>query len=741
MDRSKFPQGVEVQQDQLENVEAQVAFQILTRFVDSIRAGRLSGSNLLVVPSASAPGKVDVGAGNAYAANGELVEVGATSLAVEMADSTVGVVNLICAFYTEVDTNPQAHETDGTVKYTRVKRAAYVKCLTQAQYDALPASSTDVTVETAANCVILASVIPSQVYPLPILTTDITQQSDYLTAMTVDAVTSPLTVTGVQITALDQGTPTTVSGCHLKYDQGANELSWSTDGGVLFGVGVTPASGLLVLQNNGGTLSVTVDVEVSLLPVTTQTDIFTASDLYVDIGPLFSMRDDLLRSKKGSALQTDQNPHGVGLEDLAAAIYRLPQTLVLGENLLSNETEATVARIVSKQYTGAGLGVTQRTLLWDIPEDAASNTVAIRLYVGKGNEFILTFNAQWDNPTGLWTGNSAISTDATMCSLRLGSSAGANQTLRIYQQSNTAATWDDTVGAGGWSDLCFDFGPNQTGLADLTLDGKIIAIGADLRGAQTKTSAIRAYDTVQMDNGFLVTAGGGLITGLGNNLEIGSGALGVDAAPGAAGTITSASDITANTGDVIAGHNLQANLDVKCGPGRQFIWNGGPSPTFYKSIPASSFTAWGTDNGLSYAYIGAGAPAGSTVFWENGGGTAESCLVSIDLPHGATITEILCIGRCWQPVTDADSNAVAFRQPSAIGVLIAQTPEFLGNETRVFSAVTSTQAFSLDVTTHARQVIDNINYSYMVFMRSIPPILHTQWSRIRIAYTLPSIPA
>jgi len=518
MDRSKFPQGVEVQQAQLENVETQAAFHILQRFINMSRAGRISGE-ITVAASTTVNAAVDVaisGDARAYAPDGEMIQLSSGVAGLLVADATASTINYIAAVYRETDTDPQAHETDGTVKYTRVVRVADVKSYTVAQYDALPASDPDLSKDARDRIVILAQVTAQG--PAAFVT-DVIQQSSYESILTATLTTATPNVTGVQFDDIASTVPTGTANGYLAFDT-VQGMQFSSNFGVSYGPWLAAAltSGTHTLLD-GAANAVVVDVEASLLSIVNGTDIYTIDDIYTDIGPIFSAEDAAHRRQKGTGVQTRANPHGLGLTDLATFFYRLPTTLILGGDLLATADGADQPRITANRATAA---VGDRTLMWTSPDNGGILR-GMRLYVTAAGEFELVLNAYYDNNTNLWAKD-----DNAVTSLRY---RFYLDQFRVDRRATGAGTWSDVA----WSDTPFYFTQMTTGtntdlhvkrdiIADTgklqainTIPG-VVATGANLTGGASTADQITATNLITtngatgielQNSGAIVGTGGG----------------------------------------------------------------------------------------------------------------------------------------------------------------------------------------------------------------------------------------
>ena len=403
MDRSIYPDRVEVQATDLQRTEAQRAFHILQRFADITRSGVSTG---IAVATGSTAGRINInitGTGRAYTPSGDIIEMTTSQVDVPLADSTNTVVNLICITYVEVEGNPGAHETDGTVKNREATRSFLVDAKTQVQYDALSSAARD-------QIVILATVVAAgNGNPVGI----ITQQSAFvqlLSARVVTAGAPPPNVTGIEIVAVSAGTATGTDGLlDVDYTSGADiKVRYSAPGDAYGALVQMIGAGqpLTVTSSGGQTLQLIYDE--GLLPSSDVTDNIEVYDLGAETGQRFSAEDLQHRSLNGRGLPTATNPHGLDLRDLDALVYYLDREVRLGDGLVSRTEEALVPRLSTKL-----VGTTDFTLLWEMDEAAATYPARLYGYDNAGlTALTLVTNARW-------TGSAWVQDNAGQPSFRL----------------------------------------------------------------------------------------------------------------------------------------------------------------------------------------------------------------------------------------------------------------------------------------------------------------------------------
>jgi len=309
MDRSLYPDGVEVSQENLTRTENTREYHILKRHVDNTLPGIVSG--LQVTPNIGNGTLIDVSAGYGYAPNGELVELPSSINGISLASYIDGSLNIIALVYTETNENLKPHETSGDTIPTSAIRSYRLRIFTQSQYDALPTTDDNLENDSIDRAMIVA-VIEAQGSGIVIPISAISSPSIYNSAITIENTTN--NITGVSIVAAESGTPS-----------GTASLSWSYNNGTLTWVAPEDISGNPVNILDGGLFELisapsgrflTVYVSSSLLPLSNQVDVIELSNLYYEQAPRHTSEDIQHRSLVGSGVPTINNPHGLTLADL-----------------------------------------------------------------------------------------------------------------------------------------------------------------------------------------------------------------------------------------------------------------------------------------------------------------------------------------------------------------------------------------------------------------------------------------
>lgn len=308
MDGTRYVDGVLIDQTQLSRTEASKAFQILRHRLDNWETGIHSGLVLTVNPVNQQ--RVDLSAGTGYAPDGEYVEVVADQLNIPMADNALGATNWVVAFYTELLTSPNPHETNGTLQMTERARGIRIRVLTPTQFAALPL--TDPTYASdARDRGTLIGIVTATGGALS--QTNILQPSVWRGLKYATMGTPPMG--GVNIIVVSDTTPDGAG--NLKFEMGPNKLSWQAPSEVGYGVAtVVPNDGVYTLTALGGT-TIQVAVVVAALPVSMTISPVTIRGVYTQDVPRMSGTDRHHRSLVGSGIPNPRNPHGLSIDDIA----------------------------------------------------------------------------------------------------------------------------------------------------------------------------------------------------------------------------------------------------------------------------------------------------------------------------------------------------------------------------------------------------------------------------------------
>lgn len=464
MDRSLYPDGVEVNSQQLTNTEESKRFHVQRRTVDMTTPGRVSGG-LEITVSGSPQYRFNLSAGSAYDGRGDFISSDGTSN-LALADYTEDAVNYICLIYREEASEEQAHEADGTSQNTLVTRSSEIRALTQTEYDALSAShdadletdllEADLTTEAQNRIVILAKVLGkgySGGTPVTYSNNDfgvnIFQEDSYTTILSAVAEGSP--TPGFNIMAVSDGTPvgsgelvfTRTSATVVSFTWAAPDGAGGieTAGTAKSSPGdfaITDVSAELTLASGDDpTRTITIEVFPSLFPYASSfpdsnTNSIVITELYGPDGPIFSTEDAAHRQKLGSYSPNVDNPHGEGYRDIAQEVAVIPKSLHVGSELVDALVQALAARITSPQTTAFS-----RVCHMDLPYGALGN---FRVYTVSTGVLEFSLNARFDGTT--WTRD--VNSTAHLWVF--------NDGLTQFNKTSTATPWAEN----GWDDVVME---------------------------------------------------------------------------------------------------------------------------------------------------------------------------------------------------------------------------------------------------------------------------------------------
>lgn len=310
MNKSLYPESVEVHQRTLEYTESSKAAGINELAVDATTRGVLSG---LAVTVTAFPNdtRIDVAAGSGYAPNGEFMALGVAQIGQQLVDQTLGGVNYVLLVYDELLSLPESHETDGSTRNTRATVSPRVAVLNASQYAALSATDPILTNNALDRALVLATVVGNGV-SVALTGGSITTPTHFTNAL---QATQPVNITGTAITFLD---PTTALGTGtLSYTASTHTITWQAPGEGSPGSGVVLTTSIPYTLTSSGGKQLIIDVSYTLLPVTNKTDSIVVVNIYNQSIPRFSAEDFLHRTYIGSGIPTIKNPHGLTIGDLS----------------------------------------------------------------------------------------------------------------------------------------------------------------------------------------------------------------------------------------------------------------------------------------------------------------------------------------------------------------------------------------------------------------------------------------
>jgi hypothetical protein len=332
MDRSVFTDGIMVDKTDLNAIESTKSFHILNRFLSGAATGVYSG--LEVTVNGINNRKIDIAFGNGYAPNGEYVELTVSQVSVSLSSTTgAGIVNLVCLVYGEYSSRVKPHETDGTTKYARTNRTVRVRVYTQAEYAALDATNSDLSIDAKDRILIVAKITDTGI---GLVSGDITSPTAF---QFLNYSSAPVNITGTSIVYVSSDT---VQGNGtLTFVKATPSLQWQAPGSGVAGTAVIlTADGTYVLDGGDGS-TITVSVVIVSLPASNKSDSLSIANLYGQSVARFTEIDGLHRSMIGTGTPSPLNPHGLSMSDIGGDITN---ELIVHQNL---EHANGIARISS----------------------------------------------------------------------------------------------------------------------------------------------------------------------------------------------------------------------------------------------------------------------------------------------------------------------------------------------------------------------------------------------------------
>ena len=315
MDRSLFPNGVLVTNADLKRVESTKSDHIMRNRVDFTSRGVMSGGEITV--NLVNTDRIDVAVFTGYTPRGDYVVGDVANYNISLADSTVGVVNVVCAVYSEAFVKNKPHESDGSTYATAAEASFRISVYTQADFDnpaVLSPTDDNLSNDALDRCLVLGKVTATGG---ALTLGSIQSPTDFNSILYANPITPP-SMPGVDITYVD--TDTTVGTGLLEYQYSAPnyELRWTAPGSVVGAWVVWSADGSQTVTDGSGRF-IRVYLAVSQMP---QSGTFPLSenievvDLYGQEIPRQSAEDTLHRNKLGTGIVSSTNPHGMSINDL-----------------------------------------------------------------------------------------------------------------------------------------------------------------------------------------------------------------------------------------------------------------------------------------------------------------------------------------------------------------------------------------------------------------------------------------
>lgn len=321
--RSLWPEGCEVQQKHLEYDTTERISSIVSRASHMAKYGVVSG--LTVTPNSATPTLIDIAGGNGYVPIGEYVEVSTAQTSQQLASYISGDKNYVLVMYSETQTDYAPHETSGLTKPTRAEILATIRIVTEAQYNALPATSSTMSVDAKDRALVVA-VVTAKGNGIALTQSNIESPSSFGEAKYVSVLgangtvhAQPVNITGVTIIRVSGDTEPGDNG-ELSYVVSPKSLSWKAPGESALGSAVLVTNSDAITLVSSGGKELTLDMAFTRLPITNASDTLKVSNLYSQSIPRFSSVDVHHRSLIGGGQPTYNNPHGMTMDDLAPGV-------------------------------------------------------------------------------------------------------------------------------------------------------------------------------------------------------------------------------------------------------------------------------------------------------------------------------------------------------------------------------------------------------------------------------------
>ena len=310
MDRSLYPDGVEVRQTDLLNTENTKIFHTLRRYIDSNTGGVVSG--LVATVNIANQNTIDVSAGRGYSPNGEYVELLNAVTGINLVDSSIGVRNLILLVYTETNDGIRPHETFvGDSRPTAANRSFRLEIVTETIYNALPQTDSNLDNNDKDRSLVVA-IIVSPGSGVAISSGNIILPTQFTGG--ISAIKTTNNIPGVNIVRISPTTETGIGTLTFTFSTG--ELEWVAPGDTNGTPVAVDAGGIFILTSQPSGNTMRVNVQDTLLPSSNQVDQVSIVNIYTQEVPSNTAQDLQHRSFVGSGIPTANNPHGLTPGDL-----------------------------------------------------------------------------------------------------------------------------------------------------------------------------------------------------------------------------------------------------------------------------------------------------------------------------------------------------------------------------------------------------------------------------------------
>jgi|LSQX01.2.fsa_nt_gb hypothetical protein len=314
MERSIYPNGVLVTQTDLQRTEITKANQIKQSRVDETSRGLVSGGNITVNHDNN--NRINVSAFSGYVPNGEFISTDKGVSSIPLADNNAGVVNIVCALYTEIPTKFLPTDVGNNIKATAIDSSFQVLVYTENDFNdpmILRPSDTNISNPAKDRCLILGKVTATG----GALTLDDIEGATHFSKSLYANPTTPNNMDGIDILNIGDGTNTGKGSIEYDYD-GDFKIRWASPGSSFGPQTVWDKDATKTVTDNDGK-SITVRMNISQMgkdysfPFVSDVSII---DLYSQDVIRFTAEDVLHRSMRGTGIVTPTNPHGISPDDI-----------------------------------------------------------------------------------------------------------------------------------------------------------------------------------------------------------------------------------------------------------------------------------------------------------------------------------------------------------------------------------------------------------------------------------------
>ncbi len=323
MEGSIFPNGVLIDQVALKRVEDTKSAQIMKNRTSLSSGGVISGGVVSVNPINT--DRVDVAAFTGFTPRGDYIVSTVNTSNVSLSDYVAGVINVICAVYTEDKTYNQPHESDGNTYPTYSKASYRIRVFSETDFEnplVIPPSDDNLDNDALDRCLILAKV---EAEGVGVTLTNIELPTNYNSILYANP-NQLVSIVGVTILSVD---PSVDPGqAEVEFDNTASpdlKIKWKAPGSTYPASYTTFTSDSLLTLTDGSGKWVKIQAIVSQLPTVSgvYNENFEIVNLYYQSIPRLSAEDYLHRNKVGTGIITEHNAHGLSLDDLAGETISL----------------------------------------------------------------------------------------------------------------------------------------------------------------------------------------------------------------------------------------------------------------------------------------------------------------------------------------------------------------------------------------------------------------------------------